>query len=78
MNKPLVVVDASVALAWHLPDTTANLWDAADVREAQADNHIIFVNGAVLRACSGKDCYRTRRITAIEWFGAAVLRLATG
>ena len=37
MNTPLVVIDASVALAWCLPDTAAN------VREARADNRIIAV-----------------------------------
>ena len=38
VSKPLVAVDASVALAWNLPNTAANLRCAADIREAQADN----------------------------------------
>lgn len=41
MTQPLVVVDASVALAWYLPDTIANLKYAAAVREARTDNRII-------------------------------------
>ena len=36
MRKPLVVVDASVALAWYLPDSDANLTYAIDLRDAQA------------------------------------------
>lgn len=41
MRKPLVVVDASVALAWYLPDSDANLTYAIDVRDAQAGHRII-------------------------------------
>ena len=41
MRKPLVVVDASVALAWYLPDSDANLTYATDVRDAQAGHRII-------------------------------------
>ena len=41
MSQPLVVVDASVALAWYLPDAAANLRYSASVRQAQADNRII-------------------------------------
>ena len=41
MTQPLVVVDASVALAWYLPDTIANLKYAAAVREARTENRII-------------------------------------
>ena len=44
MRKPLVVVDASVALAWYLPDSDANLTYAIDVRDAQPAAHRLAVS----------------------------------
>lgn len=43
MTKPLVVVDASVALAWYLPDTEVNYQYANAVRSAHLNNRIITV-----------------------------------
>ena len=43
MTKPLVVVDASVALAWYLPESAVNFQYASALRDAHLDNRIIAV-----------------------------------
>lgn len=46
----VIVVDASVALAWTLPDTEANHRFAADVLELQAAGYTLVVPGSVFTA----------------------------
>ena len=43
MTAPLVVVDASVALAWFLPDSPSGLGYAQSVRSAQAERRIVSI-----------------------------------